>query len=54
LKAAITARSFAASVSRPIVGAAAVACAGRTDIAEAGAEYARAFKSLIEALRLRK
>jgi hypothetical protein len=32
---------------------AAVACAGRVDIARAGAEYARAFKSLVEALRLR-
>ena len=32
---------------------AAVACAGRADIARAGAEYARAFKSLVEALRLR-
>jgi len=31
---------------------AAVACAGRADIARAGAEYARAFCSLVEALRL--
>ena len=32
---------------------AAVACAGRADIARAGAEYARAFKSLVEALRVK-
>src|SRR3954449_7124638 len=44
-------------LSRLLLGAiteAAVACAGRDDIATAGAEYARAFKSLIEALRLGK
>ncbi|MDA9431921.1 TetR/AcrR family transcriptional regulator [Bradyrhizobium sp. CCBAU 51627] len=43
-------------LARLLLGAvteAAVACAGRTDIARAGAEYARAFKSLVEALRLR-
>jgi len=32
---------------------AAVACAGRTDVLKAGGEYSRAFKSLLEALRLR-
>jgi hypothetical protein len=32
---------------------AAVACAGRSDVLKAGSEYGRAFKSLIEALRLR-
>jgi hypothetical protein len=30
-----------------------VACAGRSDIAKAGAEYGRAFKSLLEMLRVR-
>ena len=43
-------------LARLLLGAvteAAVACAGRADIARAGAEYARAFKSLVEALRLR-
>jgi hypothetical protein len=33
---------------------AAVACAGRADIARAGSEYARAFRLLVEALRLRQ
>ena len=33
---------------------AAVACSGRADIARAGVEYARAFRSLIEALRLKQ
>jgi hypothetical protein len=32
---------------------AAVACAGRSDVAKARVEYSRAFKSVIEALRLR-
>jgi AcrR family transcriptional regulator len=44
-------------LARLLLGAvteAAVACAGRADIARAGAEYARAFKSLVEALRLRE
>jgi AcrR family transcriptional regulator len=43
-------------LARLLLGAAteaAVACAGRPDIAKAGGEYSRAFKSLIEALRLR-
>ena len=42
-------------LARLLLGAvteAAVACAGRADIAKAGAEYARAFKSLVEALRV--
>jgi len=30
----------------------AVACAGRSDVLKAGNEYTRAFKSLLEALRL--
>jgi AcrR family transcriptional regulator len=50
-------RAIAAAMeARLLLGAvteAAVACAGRADIARAGAEYARAFKSLVEALRLR-
>lgn len=44
-------------LARLLLGAvteAAVACAGRADIARAGAEYARAFKSLVEALRVRE
>ncbi|MEO8318171.1 MAG: TetR/AcrR family transcriptional regulator [Bradyrhizobium sp.] len=43
-------------LARLLLGAvteAAVACAGRSDILKAGGEYGRAFKSLIEALRLR-
>jgi AcrR family transcriptional regulator len=43
-------------LARLLLGAmteAAVACAGRSDVAKAGAEYSRAFRSLIEALRLR-
>ncbi|KQT26933.1 MAG: TetR/AcrR family transcriptional regulator [Bradyrhizobium sp.] len=42
-------------LARLLLGAvteAAVACAGRADIARAGTEYARAFKSLVEALRV--
>ena len=42
-------------LARLLLGAvteAAVACAGRDDIARAGTEYARAFKSLVEALRV--
>ena len=44
------------SVARLLLGAvteAAVACAGRSDVLKAGGEYSRAFKSLLEALRLR-
>lgn len=43
-------------LSRLLLGAvteAAVACAGRSDVLKAGSEYSRAFKSLLEALRLR-
>jgi len=43
-------------LSRLLLGAvteAAVACAGRPDVLTAGSEYSRAFKSLLEALRLR-
>jgi len=43
-------------LSRLLLGAvteAAVACAGRPDVLKAGGEYSRAFKSLLEALRLR-
>jgi AcrR family transcriptional regulator len=43
-------------LARLLLGAmteAAVACAGRTDIAKAGAEYGRAFKFLLEMLRVR-
>jgi hypothetical protein len=43
-------------LARLLLGAvteAAVACAGRSDVLKAGSEYGRAFKSLIEALRLR-
>jgi hypothetical protein len=43
-------------LSRLLLGAvteAAVACAGRPDVLEAGSEYSRAFISLLEALRLR-
>ena len=42
-------------LARLLLGAmteAAVACAGRSDVLKAGSEYSRAFKSLIEALRL--
>ena len=43
-------------LSRLLLGAvteAAVACAGRSDVLKAGSEYSRAFRSLLEALRLR-
>ena len=43
-------------LSRLLLGAvteAAVACAGRPDVLKAGLEYSRAFRSLLEALRLR-
>ena len=44
-------------LARLLLGAvteAAVACAGRSDVLKAGGEYSRAFKSLLEALRLRQ
>jgi AcrR family transcriptional regulator len=53
----LIARQPVEPLARLLLGAvteAAVACAGRADIAKAGAEYARAFKSLVEALRLRQ
>src|SRR5439155_1044817 len=55
MDAGLIARQPVEPLARLLLGAvteAAVACAGRADIARAGAEYARAFKSLVEALRL--
>lgn len=55
MEAGLIARQPVEPLARLLLGAvteAAVACAGRTDIARAGAEYARAFKSLVEALRV--
>lgn len=57
MEAGLIARQPVEPLARLLLGAvteAAVACAGRTDIARAGAEYARAFKSLVEALRVRE
>jgi AcrR family transcriptional regulator len=57
MEAGLIARQPVEPLARLLLGAvteAAVACAGRADIAKAGAEYARAFKSLVEALRLRQ
>lgn len=54
IEAGLIAKQPVEPLARLLLGAvteAAVACAGRPDIAKAGAEYARAFKSLIEALR---
>jgi AcrR family transcriptional regulator len=56
MEAGLIARQPVEPLARLLLGAvteAAVACAGRTDIAGAGAEYARAFKSLVEALRVK-
>ncbi len=56
MEAGLIARQPVEPLARLLLGAvteAAVACAGRADIARAGAEYARAFKSLVEALRLK-
>jgi AcrR family transcriptional regulator len=56
MDAGLIARQPIEPLSRLLLGAvteAAVACAGRSDVLEAGGEYSRAFKSLIEALRLR-
>ncbi|MCK1651777.1 TetR/AcrR family transcriptional regulator [Bradyrhizobium sp. 149] len=56
MEAGLIARQPVEPLARLLLGAvteAAVACAGRADIARAGAEYARAFRSLVEALRLR-
>jgi AcrR family transcriptional regulator len=56
MDAGLIARQPIEPLARLLLGAvteAAVACAGRSDILKAGGEYGRAFKSLIEALRLR-
>src|SRR6476661_7322022 len=55
MEAGLIAKQPVEPLARLLLGAvteAAVACAGRADIARAGAEYARAFKSLVEALRV--
>jgi AcrR family transcriptional regulator len=57
MEAGLIARQPVEPLARLLLGAvteAAVACAGRADIARAGAEYARAFRSLVEALRLKE
>lgn len=56
MEAGLIARQPVEPLARLLLGAvteAAVACAGRADVARAGSEYARAFRSLVEALRLR-
>jgi AcrR family transcriptional regulator len=56
MDAGLIARQPIEPLARLLLGAvteAAVACAGRSDVLKAGSEYSRAFKSLIEALRLR-
>lgn len=56
MDAGLIARQPIEPLARLLLGAAteaAVACAGRLDVLKAGSEYSRAFKSLIEALRLR-
>jgi AcrR family transcriptional regulator len=56
MDAGLIARQPIEPLSRLLLGAvteAAVACAGRQDVLKAGGEYSRAFKSLLEALRLR-
>jgi AcrR family transcriptional regulator len=56
MDAGLIARQPIEPIARLLLGAAteaAVACAGRPDVTKAGSEYSRAFKSLIEALRLR-
>jgi len=56
MDAGLIARQPIEPLARLLLGAAteaAVACAGRPDVLKAGGEYSRAFKSLIEALRLR-
>lgn len=55
MEAGLIAKQPIEPLARLLLGAvteAAVACAGRTDVVKAGAEYARAFKSLVEALRV--
>jgi AcrR family transcriptional regulator len=56
MDAGLIARQPIEPLARLLLGAvteAAVACAGRSDVLKAGGEYSRAFKSLLEALRLR-
>jgi len=56
MDAGLIARQPVEPLARLLLGAvteAAVACAGRPDVLKAGNEYTRAFKSLLEALRLR-
>jgi AcrR family transcriptional regulator len=56
MEAGLVARQPVEPLARLLLGAvteAAVACAGRSDIAKAGAEYGRAFKSLLEMLRVK-
>jgi AcrR family transcriptional regulator len=56
MDAGLIARQPIEPLSRLLLGAvteAAVACAGRADVLKAGSEYSRAFRSLLEALRLR-
>jgi AcrR family transcriptional regulator len=56
MEAGLVAKQPVEPLARLLLGAmteAAVACAGRTDIAKAGAEYGRAFKFLLEMLRVR-
>jgi AcrR family transcriptional regulator len=56
MDAGLIARQPIEPLARLLLGAvteAAVACAGRSDVLNAGIEYSRAFKSLLEALRLR-
>src|SRR3954464_3045361 len=55
MDAGLIARQPVEPLARLLLGAvteAAVACAGRTDVLKAGNEYTRAFKSLLEALRV--
>jgi AcrR family transcriptional regulator len=55
MDAGLIARQPVEPLARLLLGAvteAAVACAGRSDVLKAGGEYSRAFKSLLEALRL--
>jgi AcrR family transcriptional regulator len=57
MDAGLIARQPVEPLARLLLGAvteAAVAAAGRSDIARAGGEYGRAFKSLLEALRLKQ
>jgi AcrR family transcriptional regulator len=56
MDAGLIARQPIEPLSRLLLGAvteAALACAGRPDVLKAGSEYNRAFRSLLEALRLR-